>query len=334
MPHTHPLAPLLSICIPAYNRPAWLKRAVRSILMGALEQEQSQIEIIISDDSTGSECEYIVKALMQSWKGHWKYQANVPSLGMAANWNQCIRMASGDYVLLLHDDDYLETEAPTKILQVLQQQPASSALLFGVNVVTAQEEIYKRQHFSAQRYLNPESALIHILTDSSFIRFPGMVVKKTLYQQIGYFDERVGGVADIQMWLSICQHCGLLCIPVATANYTVHTEALTTGMFTPATLRKLESLFEYVEQNNWLSLNILQRCRANYFHQFILAGTVRFIKQRDFISAQQTFHLFKHINIQPRRAFFKWKIVRAALSFLIVITSLFSTSEQQSSEVG
>jgi glycosyltransferase involved in cell wall biosynthesis len=40
-------APLLSICIPAYNRPNWLQRGLESITVG----EGSDIEIVITDDS-------------------------------------------------------------------------------------------------------------------------------------------------------------------------------------------------------------------------------------------------------------------------------------------
>ena len=52
--------PLLSICIPAYNRPLWFRRALESIAISN-ERFASSVEIIITDDSDVPECEEIVK---------------------------------------------------------------------------------------------------------------------------------------------------------------------------------------------------------------------------------------------------------------------------------
>lgn len=309
-------SPLLSICIPAYNRPAWLKRAVSSILATPTNQ-QPQVEIIVSDDSTTSDCQKVVHELLVNWQGNWHYDANSPSLGMAGNWNQCIKMASGEYVLVLHDDDYLETKAPSKILQTLQQNPNASALLFGVNVVTPQQQIRKQQFAKSQHYLNPEAALTQVLTDSSFIRFPGMVLKKEVFQTVGYFDDTIGGIADIQMWVRVCQKYGLLRIPTITANYTVHANALTMKMFNTQVLKELEGVFNEVKSQHLLSPNVLEICKTNYFHQFILAGTVRYIKTWEIKIAREIFKLFNQIDLTKKQVKPKWKIIKFILRLVL-----------------
>lgn len=136
--------PSLSICIPAYNRPTYLKRAIESIFTTPIVQ-QTQIEIIISDDSTTPQCRSVVESLMVQWAGYWKYKINSPSLGMAKNWNHSIKMASADHILLLHDDDYLEPGALGIVLNEIGRNPQVSAVLFGVHVVTMQQRIIKRQ---------------------------------------------------------------------------------------------------------------------------------------------------------------------------------------------
>ncbi|NJN74584.1 MAG: glycosyltransferase family 2 protein [Limnothrix sp. RL_2_0] len=72
---------------------------------------------MFSDDSTIPNCKQVVYELLPGWKGRWHYENNAPSLGMAANWNHSIRMASGEYVLVLHDDDYLEDGWPEKFFK-------------------------------------------------------------------------------------------------------------------------------------------------------------------------------------------------------------------------
>ena len=138
--------PLLTIAIPAYNRPLWFERALRSILKTCPE-DQKAIEIIVSDDSTIVECKTLYDRLIPQWQGLSQYQANHPSLGMAGNWNACIHLSRGKYLLILHDDDYLEPNAVINILQVLKQYPQNTVFLFGVNVVNTRCHILKRQYF-------------------------------------------------------------------------------------------------------------------------------------------------------------------------------------------
>jgi glycosyltransferase involved in cell wall biosynthesis len=308
--------PVLSICIPAYNRPEWLRRAVLSILTTATAQ-QAQIEIVVSDDSTTPECQQVVHELIANWQGYWQYQLNSPSRGMAANWNHCLKMATGDYVLMLHDDDYLEIDAPSKIIQALRQNPSVLALLFGVNVVTSQGQIRKRQIIQSQQYLTPEVALTQLFINSSFIRFPGIVLRKEVFEKVGYFDETIGGIADIQMWARICHEYGLLCMPIVTANYTVHASALTMKMFDVQTLRGLEKIFSSVESELWLPTQTLEACKANYFHQFILAGTARYLKAWNLKRAREVFSLFNQIDILDNQARLKWQVIRAVLQLFL-----------------
>ena len=317
---------LLSVCIPAYNRPEWLKRSILSIL-SISKSFQQQVEIIISDDSTTSECQTVVHDLLSTWKGVWKYARNSPSLGMAANWNRSIQIASGKYVLVLHDDDYLETNALDLIIDKIQIfSDTHYALLFGVNVVTRSQQIIKQQAFRTQIHLKAERALERVLADSSFVRFPGIVLKKEVFNHLGYFNETIGGIADIEMWIRIFCQYDLLCLPIVTANYTVHDNALTMSMFNLSTIKRLEVLFNIIVSQNILSEKIVEICKANYFHQFILAGTVRYVKRGEFDKAKKTFSLFKNAYICNEQARWRWQAIRTILKIVLKAHSLLRSS--------
>lgn len=304
--------PLLSICIPAYDRPQWFSRALASILTTS-KHLQAQVEIVISDDSTINDCGQISHQLLLDWQGPWQYQANSPSLGMAQNWNCCIQMAKGQYVLILHDDDYLESNAVANILETLQAHPQASAFLFGVNVVTAKEHVRKKQQFAKMQYLDRRAALQQLLLNSSFVRFPGIVLQRDVFQQVGYFDETIGGIADIHLWIRIFNAYGVCCVPITTANYTVHADALTMNMFNDSVLKQLLSLFDWIEAEQWLDLETIEFCKTNYFHQFILAGAIRYIRVGDFKNARKTLCLFEIAKIRSRKAILKWKLLRIFL---------------------
>lgn len=90
----------ISVCIPAYNRPAFLQRLLDSIQV----QTYRHFEVIISDDSPGDEVSGIVQ--QHPLQPVIRYFKNSPSLGTPENWNESIRQAKGDWIKLMHDDDW------------------------------------------------------------------------------------------------------------------------------------------------------------------------------------------------------------------------------------
>ena len=95
---------LLSICIPAYKRPDFLQRLLDSIQI----QLFRNFEVIVTDDSPDQDvrktCLYYAELLPL------RYFRNETPAGTPANWNKAIQMASGQWIKLMHDDDWFATE--------------------------------------------------------------------------------------------------------------------------------------------------------------------------------------------------------------------------------
>ncbi len=93
-------APKVSICIPAFNAAQFLPAAIDS----ALRQEFDEFEVIVSDDasSDGSDaiCSRYTDPRFRAFRSDVR-------LGQAGNWNRCVELARGPYVILLHADDAL-----------------------------------------------------------------------------------------------------------------------------------------------------------------------------------------------------------------------------------
>lgn len=94
--------PRVSIIIPTYNRASYLSQAIES----SLALEYSNLEVIVSDNaSTDNTKEVAVKYTNDS---RFKYFRNETNLGLAANWRRALYdYATGDWALILSDDDYL-----------------------------------------------------------------------------------------------------------------------------------------------------------------------------------------------------------------------------------
>ena len=96
--------PLISICIPAYKRVNYLKRLLDSIIV----QKFKNFEVVLSDDSIDDSVSDLIP--LYSDKIQLRYFKNKPSLGTPANWNFALTQSKGEWIKLMHDDDWFSTK--------------------------------------------------------------------------------------------------------------------------------------------------------------------------------------------------------------------------------
>lgn len=109
---------LLSICIPTYNRAKALDGNLK-----ALNQQVSgknlPLELMVSDNCSTDETSTVVNKYIEEGMPI-NYIRNIINLGMDGNFAQCYRKATGKYVLVLGDDDYLIDGMLEKLLDYLK----------------------------------------------------------------------------------------------------------------------------------------------------------------------------------------------------------------------
>lgn len=103
----HVSNPLITVCIPTYNRPNLLRRSMLSIL----DQRLSiNVEIVIVDNTEDehiiNETKYIINYCIKNFpKNNISYYQNEKNIGMFGNWNRCIQLARCQRMTILNDDD-------------------------------------------------------------------------------------------------------------------------------------------------------------------------------------------------------------------------------------
>lgn len=108
--------PLISILIPAYNRPNYLRECIDSIVAQEWFQED-ELEIIITDDSTNDESWNIIKEFIVNYKSkNIIYQKNQNRLGMVWNWNKLLDLKKWSSFIFLSDDDKFYDENSLRLL--------------------------------------------------------------------------------------------------------------------------------------------------------------------------------------------------------------------------
>jgi glycosyltransferase involved in cell wall biosynthesis len=109
---------LISICIPAYKNVHFISRLLDSIAI----QTFDDYEVIVTDDSPDNTVSKFVEGY-SSIKSLRYFKNEVP-LGTPENWNESIRYAKGEWIKIMHDDDWFSRkDSLSKFARAIGEQP-------------------------------------------------------------------------------------------------------------------------------------------------------------------------------------------------------------------
>ncbi|SRR5579871_9601 len=165
------MEPLISICIPAYKRTDFIKRLLDSICA----QNFTDFEVIITDDSDSDEVQHLCNLYQD--KVPLVYYRNAYRSGTPENWNEAIRKAKGQWIKLMHDDDWFSNgNSLQRFVDAINKNPDASFIFSAYKnnySETGKEENvfvdeYRYKQFQknaatlfSKNIIGPPSAVIH-----------------------------------------------------------------------------------------------------------------------------------------------------------------------------
>jgi glycosyltransferase involved in cell wall biosynthesis len=302
------------VAVPTRNRPELLERSLASVL-GAAPPVAEQVEVTVSDGSTDDTTGRLVERLLAGWPGGHRYVWNQPALSMVENINRATGLGTGEWVLQLHDDDYLLPGGIDAMVAAIHRtDPREHVLLFGVEIVDVEGRKLRKQTFRRERYLEPEPALRRLLRNSSFVRQPAILVRRTAFEEVGLFDTSVGGSCDTEMSVRLFSRYGVRLLPRTTSAYTIHEAAATSSKWHPGTIQVQREVFDRAVALGAAPEPSIRRWQADWFHQFILAGVYRRLRARNRAEAREVLRLFDLPEVRALGTSPKWLPVRAAFT--------------------
>jgi abequosyltransferase len=116
-----PTLPKLSVCVPAYNRARYLSPLLDSIL----DQGYANLEIVISEDNSPEreQIAEVVNAYRQRGVESIRYYENEQTLGFDGNLRILFARATGDYCVMMGNDDLLCSGSLATIGSLLAEYP-------------------------------------------------------------------------------------------------------------------------------------------------------------------------------------------------------------------
>lgn len=139
----------ISICIPAYNRADKLNPLLDSIFI----QNYANVEVVICEDKS-PERDAIRKVIEKRDDKRIKYYENNINLGYDANLRETIYRATGDYVVLMGNDDLMCLDSLTIISNKIKMYNPTV-------IVRSYESFYKTedQFHQVHRYVARDTAI-------------------------------------------------------------------------------------------------------------------------------------------------------------------------------
>ncbi|MCC5637500.1 glycosyltransferase [Nostoc sp. CHAB 5844] len=186
------IEPLVSVVIPTYNRPKYLKQAIAS----AINQTYQNIEIIVSDNCSDENLQPIIEYFQDSRIRFWRQPENI---GMLSNQMHAFKMTRGKYVASLHDDDMWNEDFLAKLVPPLEANP---------NLILA---------FSDQYIIDGDGNINELGTEENTQGFKRNILAPGIHKsftKIGLVDKSIATAASCLIrngvinWISIPQEVG------------------------------------------------------------------------------------------------------------------------------
>ncbi|OGI07828.1 MAG: hypothetical protein A2X41_11920 [Candidatus Margulisbacteria bacterium GWE2_39_32] len=194
------MMPKVSIIIPTYNRSQRLSEAIDSVIA----QTYTNIEIIVIDDGSTDETEEIINSKKASFPILYTKQKNK---GVSAARNYGISLASGDYICFLDSDDIWYPQKVQVQLAIMEKTP-------DIQISQVQEVwMRKGKHVNPmKKHLKPSGDIFIPSLKLCLVSPSAVMIKKTLFTEVGLFDEKMPVCEDYDLWLRISYKYGIYLI--------------------------------------------------------------------------------------------------------------------------
>ncbi|MBN1870862.1 MAG: glycosyltransferase [Candidatus Omnitrophica bacterium] len=245
--------PLVSVVMPTYNQAPFIEEAIKSVL----SQTYRHIELIIIDNFSTDNTRQIVESFVDP---RVRYQPFANQGIIAASRNLGIKQAKGEYVAFIDSDDvWFENKLRLQI-DAFNEDPEIGLVscLFVVKGAGGDGKILGPKERGIRGHLYDQ------LLNSNFIVGSSVVVKGSVFGELGYFDEssELRCVEDFDLWLRIARSKKVVFIPEIQGIYRLH--ALNANV-EESRLEKALRVIDKHYAHGWTTKQRADRAKANFY---------------------------------------------------------------------
>lgn len=157
--------PILSICIPTYNRARYLKKSLNSIVEQEIFQKTSDVEIIISDNCSTDNTRQVVERFVEQYGDKVKYFCNEKNLN-DKNIELSLLRGTGAFLKVQNDTILMHQNSLSEMVNFIITNLKTKPILFFLNKNNIKDKI--------SNFSNSDEFISHISFFSTWIGGFGM----------------------------------------------------------------------------------------------------------------------------------------------------------------
>jgi len=218
----------VSVCIPTYNYGHFIGEAVASVLRQSLQD----FEIIITDNASQDDTEQIVAQLCEG-EPRIRYLRNAENLGMVANWNRCLDLATGEYVKYLCADDILQPECLKQLAGLLDAHQEASLVASARGVISDGTTTSYLSYSDKPEVVPGPECIRRMLIGGNLVGEPTAVMFRRSAARRGFRSD-LQQLTDMEFWCHLLEQGAFAFTPDLLCLYRQHE-----GMETKKNMRSL-----------------------------------------------------------------------------------------------
>jgi glycosyltransferase involved in cell wall biosynthesis len=280
--------PLISVIMPAYNAERFIAAAVQSVMA----QTFWNWELIIIDDASSDGTSQVMSGFCDPRIRFF----TIPHIGSPAGVrNVALRLAKGDFIAFLDADDLYYSDTLEKLLHPLLENSRLGAVYgFPANMNETGQPLPPTVVLTPQAatetkpagYAIPDEVQHrweNIVMSRTNCQLPSLMLRKSMLDGVGYFNEKLSGVEDYEFYLRLYLHDydGVASLADYVYQYRIHTASLTKS---PEHCRIL--LTSCLVILNWLFSEASLPSTVKPFRSLAFASAYRYLARERLLNGQ------------------------------------------------
>ncbi|WP_165495778.1 glycosyltransferase family 2 protein [Marinobacter halodurans] len=263
----------VSVIIPAYNAASKIDETIASVL----DNISAEDELLIIDDCSSDETQGVVEKWLGSQVRYHCLQKN--SGGPATPRNVGINLAEGEFISIFDSDDLMYAGKLDIAVNVLSSQPDLGLVFSDFHVIDEDSVVVEEYFLSKYDFIKKIKSNIQKnhcvircpqglqqLAKANFIGTSGVMIRKSVLDECGTFDDELLNGDDYDLWLRISRRYSIAFIDRPLHGYRVGHQSISKAGAVRLGPSKIRVLKKQLRDpiNNEFSLDIKRWISKNY----------------------------------------------------------------------
>lgn len=289
-------SPRVSVILPVYNGARYLRETLSSVL----GQSMADLEVVAVDDGSTDES----GAILEGIDDPRLIVTHQENRGISATRNAAIRAARAPFVAFIDQDDLWAGEKLEKQLAAFGDDPEVGLVHCQAGRIDEHSKKLSGGPVVAASWLAGDVRRM-MLVGNAVPGTAAVVVRREVFDEVGYFDEELNGADDWDMWSRIAARYRFAYLPEALAFTRLHPANTSTDVerMRADSLRVMEKLYADPEMVRGIGPRELEKLRRKgraRLHAYCATWLIRTGRTR--AASADLWRAFRQHPLKPRHS--------------------------------